>query len=151
MRIGAGDQRCRGARSQRGPADPGTHLPASRIVSRDEALRLNPLVAPKGVTGGAVWYDYQMHSTDRVTLSFLLSAVDAGAVRRQLRRRRSGFCRRYGRVTGVKAEDRAHRRRRSTIRGVGGRQCRRPVGRVAARRPARRRRKARRRRGCRAP
>ena len=48
-------------------------------MSREEALRLNPVVAPEGVTGGAVWYDYQMLSTDRVTLSFLLSAVDAGA------------------------------------------------------------------------
>jgi glycerol-3-phosphate dehydrogenase len=51
----------------RGLPDPATHLPPSRIVSRDEALRLNPLISSKGVTGGAVWYDYQMQSTDRVT------------------------------------------------------------------------------------
>lgn len=88
-----------------GLPDPGTHLPASTIVSRDEALRLNPVVSPDGVTGGAVWYDYQMLSTDRVTLSFLLSAVDAGAsaanyvqVTRLLQQ--------DNRVIGVKVEDR---------------------------------------------
>jgi glycerol-3-phosphate dehydrogenase len=45
-----------------GLADPGLHLPPSRVVSRDEALRLNPVVSADGVTGGALWYDYQMLS-----------------------------------------------------------------------------------------
>ena len=88
-----------------GLPDPGTHLPHSTIVSRDEALRLNPVVSPDGVTGGAVWYDYQMLSTDRVTLSFLLSAVDAGACAAnyvQVHR----FLQENKRVTGVKVEDR---------------------------------------------
>ena len=88
-----------------GLPDPGTHLPAGRIVSRDEALRLNPVVSPKGVTGGAVWYDYQMQSTDRVTLSFLLSAIDAGAAAAnyvQVTR----FLQEHNRVIGVMAEDR---------------------------------------------
>jgi glycerol-3-phosphate dehydrogenase len=88
-----------------GLPDPGTHLPDSRVVSKDEALRLNPVIAPEGVTGGAVWYDYQMLSTDRVTLSFLLSAVDAGACAAnylQVNR----FLRQGDRVIGVKVEDR---------------------------------------------
>lgn len=88
-----------------GLGDPGSHLPDSRIVSREEALQLNPIVAPEGVTGGAVWYDYQMQSTDRVTLSFLLSAVDAGAVAAnyvQVQR----FLQQNGRVIGVRVEDR---------------------------------------------
>ena len=87
-----------------GLADPGTHLPASTLVSRDEAVRLNPVVASEGVTGGAIWYDYQMLSTDRVTLSFLLSAVDAGACAAnylQVTR----FLQQDGRVTGVNVED----------------------------------------------
>ena len=62
-----------------GLADPAMRLPASRTISRDECLRLNPVVAPDGVTGGAIWHDYQMLSTDRVTLSFLLSAAARGA------------------------------------------------------------------------
>lgn len=87
-----------------GLQDPGTHLPAGEIVSRDEALRLNPVVSPTGVTGGAVWYDYQMLSSDRVTLSFLLSAVDAGATAANYVRA-SRFLRIDGRIAGVRAED----------------------------------------------
>ena len=88
-----------------GLPDPGTHLPPSRIVSRDEALRLNPLISPKGVTGGAVWYDYQMQSTDRVTLSFLLSAQEAGAVAANYVQA-SRFLQEHNRVIGVIAADR---------------------------------------------
>jgi glycerol-3-phosphate dehydrogenase len=88
-----------------GLPDPGTHLPPSRIVSRDEALRLNPLISPNGVTGGAVWYDYQMQSTDRVTLSFLLSALDAGAATANYVQARR-FLQEHNRVIGVMAEDR---------------------------------------------
>ena len=88
-----------------GLADPGTHLPHSTIVSRDEALRLNPVVAPGGVTGGAVWYDYQMLSTDRVTLSFLLSAVEAGACAANYVQA-NRFLQQNNRVVGVEVEDR---------------------------------------------
>jgi len=88
-----------------GLSDPGTHLPASRVVSREEALRLNPVIAPEGVTGGAVWYDYQMQSTDRVTLSFLLSAVDAGAVAANYVQAQR-VLQENGRVIGVRVEDR---------------------------------------------
>jgi glycerol-3-phosphate dehydrogenase len=88
-----------------GLSDPGTHLPGSRIVSREEALRLNPVIAPEGVTGGAVWYDYQMQSTDRVTLSFLLSAVEAGAVAANYVQALQ-FLQQDGRITGVRVEDR---------------------------------------------
>ncbi|MCA1584414.1 MAG: FAD-dependent oxidoreductase [Acidobacteria bacterium] len=57
-----------------------THIPASAVVSRDACLELNPLVDPAGVTGGAIWHDYQMTSPDRVTLAFVRSASTAGAV-----------------------------------------------------------------------
>lgn len=88
-----------------GLSDPGTHLPASIIISKEEALRLNPVIEPDGVTGGAMWYDYQMLSTDRVTLSFLLSAVDAGAcAANYLQANR--FLRQDNRITGVEVEDR---------------------------------------------
>jgi glycerol-3-phosphate dehydrogenase len=87
-----------------GLPDPGTHLPDSTIVSREEALRLNPVVAPDGVTGGAIWYDYQMVSTDRVTLSFLLSAIDAGASAANYVRV-TRFLQQNNRVIGVKVED----------------------------------------------
>ena len=62
-----------------GIPDPALHLPAGHLVFRPEALRINPFVAPDGVTGGAVWYDYQMTNADRVTFSFTRSAAAAGA------------------------------------------------------------------------
>lgn len=87
-----------------GLPDPATHLPSGRVVSRDEALRLNPLVSPEGVTGGALWYDYQMVSTDRVTLSFLLSATRAGAVAANYVAAQR-LLQQNGRVVGVQAVD----------------------------------------------
>jgi glycerol-3-phosphate dehydrogenase len=88
-----------------GLPDPATHLPAGTTVTRDEALRLNPLVSPDGVTGGAIWYDYQMVSTDRVTLSFLLSAARAGATAANYVRA-DRLLQQDGRVVGVEATDR---------------------------------------------
>jgi glycerol-3-phosphate dehydrogenase len=63
-----------------GLEDPALHLPRGSVVSREDCLRLNPVIDPTGVTGGAIWHDYQMHNTDRMTLAFALSAADKGAV-----------------------------------------------------------------------
>ncbi len=104
MRIGLALSDAIASDRNQGLPDPGTHLPPGRIVSKDEVLRLNPVVSPEGVTGGALWYDYQMQSTDRVTLSFLLSAVDAGAVAANYVSAKS-LLQEYGRVIGVMAED----------------------------------------------
>jgi glycerol-3-phosphate dehydrogenase len=104
MRIGLAVSDAVARDRNRGLPDPGTHLPAARILSRDETLRLNPVVSPNGVTGGALWYDYQMQSTDRVTLSFLLSAIDAGAgAANYVSARR--LLQEHNRVVGVMAHD----------------------------------------------
>ncbi len=63
-----------------GIEDDALHLPRGRVVPASECLRLNPLIAPDGVTGGAIWCDYQMRHAERVTLSAVRSASDAGAV-----------------------------------------------------------------------
>ena len=55
------------------------HLPAGRIVSREECLHRLPGLDPKGVTGGAFWHDAQMYSSERLLLSVLLSAAGMGA------------------------------------------------------------------------
>ena len=55
-------------------------LSPSRALSREECLRLNPLIDPSGVTGGIQWFDSQMYNSDRVHFSFVVSAVEAGAV-----------------------------------------------------------------------
>lgn len=88
----------------RGLVDPATLVPGGRVVSRDECLRLNPLIDPSAVTGGAVWHDYQMRSSDRMTLSFLLSAHRAGAIVANYVRART-LRRRGNRVEGVSVED----------------------------------------------
>ncbi|MGE0812054.1 MAG: FAD-dependent oxidoreductase [Vicinamibacterales bacterium] len=63
-----------------GIADQALRLPPGRVVSRTECLRLNPLVDAAGVTGGAVWYDYQMRHAERLLVSAVRSAAGLGAV-----------------------------------------------------------------------
>ena len=68
------------ARDRNDVRDPALHLPASRLLSRAECLTLSPSIDPADVTGGIEWHDCQMYNSDRVTLSFLLSATASGAV-----------------------------------------------------------------------
>ena len=84
--------------------DRSKHLPPSRLISRDACLALNPAIAPDGVTGGIIWHDCQMHNTDRVVLSFVLSAVGAGAVAANYVEA-TGWLRDGERVTGVQVTD----------------------------------------------
>ena len=97
--------------------------------------RLNPAIAPDGVTGGIIWHDCQMHNTDRVVLSFVLSAVGAGAVAANYVEA-TGWLRDGERVTR-RAGDRPGRRRRVRRARGGGRQRRRALGRGADRWAAR--------------
>jgi glycerol-3-phosphate dehydrogenase len=87
-----------------GLADPALRLPAGRIISRAECLRLNPVIDPAGVTGGAVWHDYQMHNTDRMTLAFVLSAAAKGAAIANYVQA-TALLRDGGRVSGVRVND----------------------------------------------
>jgi glycerol-3-phosphate dehydrogenase len=88
-----------------GLSDPSLHLPNGYLVSRDECLRLNRVIDPAGVRGGAVWHDYQMHNTDRMTFAFVASAADAGACVANYVEAKT-FLREGSRVIGVCAEDR---------------------------------------------
>lgn len=89
----------------RGSDDPSLHLPSGHLVGREECLQLNPVVDPTGVTGGAVWYDYQLQNSDRLTFSFIRSAADGGAAVANYLRAVS-FIRDGDRIAGVRAEDR---------------------------------------------
>jgi glycerol-3-phosphate dehydrogenase len=88
-----------------GLGDPALNLPASRTIARDECLRLNPLINPEGVTGGAVWHDYQMLNTDRMTLSFVLSAAARGAAAANYVEA-TALVREGGRAAGIRVADR---------------------------------------------
>ena len=59
--------------------DPERRIPAGRILSRAECLNLVPRVNADGLTGGVMFYDAQMYNSDRLTLSFALSAAGKGA------------------------------------------------------------------------
>lgn len=59
--------------------DPSQRIPPGRILSREECLRAIPGIPAGGLTGGALWHDCLMYSSERLLLSFLLSAWEAGA------------------------------------------------------------------------
>ena len=93
------------ARDRNDLPDRSKHLPPSRLISRDECLALSPAIAPDGVTGGIIWHDCQMHNPDRVVLSFVLSAVGAGAAAANYLEA-TGWIRDGDRIVGVQAKDR---------------------------------------------
>ena len=84
--------------------DPALHLGRGRVVDEAEVRRLIPGLAPGSVTGGATWVDGQMYNADRVVLSFIQSAVSAGAVAANYVAA-TGFLREGSRVVGVTARD----------------------------------------------
>jgi glycerol-3-phosphate dehydrogenase len=80
-------------------------IPPSRLVSREECLSMFPGLNREGLTGAVMFYDGQMHSPSRLALSFLKSAVSAGADAANYVEA-TGFLRRGDRIYGVKATDR---------------------------------------------
>jgi glycerol-3-phosphate dehydrogenase len=55
-------------------------LPRGQLISREECLRLFPWFPREGLTGGALWYDARVRHPERLTLGFVRSAADQGAV-----------------------------------------------------------------------
>lgn len=88
----------------RGIADPDRHIPRGNMVSRNDCLSMFPGVNEDGLTGGVLFYDGQMYSPSRLGLSFIHSAVQAGAdVANYVEA--TGFLRDEERVFGIKARD----------------------------------------------
>lgn len=59
---------------------PELHLPKTRLESATATRRFFPGIEAKGLSGGAVWYDYQTVHPDRLTWAVALAAERAGAV-----------------------------------------------------------------------
>jgi glycerol-3-phosphate dehydrogenase len=59
---------------------PELHLPKTRLESATATKRFFPGIDEKGLSGGAVWYDYQTVHPDRLTWTVALAAERAGAV-----------------------------------------------------------------------
>lgn len=55
-------------------------LPHFKLFSRGRTLTEEPGVDPTDLTGGAVYYDCQMHHPERLTLEFVLGAAAHGAL-----------------------------------------------------------------------
>lgn len=59
---------------------PDRAIPAGEIVDQGRAVGLAPLLGKGSSRGAAVWYDAVMRDSERLLLSFVLSAIRAGAV-----------------------------------------------------------------------
>ncbi|MFQ5963573.1 MAG: FAD-dependent oxidoreductase [Candidatus Scalinduaceae bacterium] len=87
-----------------GISDPKRRIPRGHFISRREILQLFPDLCENGLTGGAVFFDGQMYNPPRLAMSFLRSAVGAGAeAANYLEVTR--FLKKENRVIGVVARD----------------------------------------------
>ena len=89
---------------------PELRLPSARLLSRRSTLDLFPGIDTRDLTGGALWYDYQMRENDRLTLAFAAGADRAGAVLANYVSA-TGVIRRQQRIAGITATDRLSGRR----------------------------------------
>ncbi|NEQ76191.1 MAG: glycerol-3-phosphate dehydrogenase/oxidase [Okeania sp. SIO2D1] len=55
------------------------HIPNGRVISQKKCLELLPGISTQGLTGGAIFHDAQVYNSERLTISFLHSAHQAGA------------------------------------------------------------------------
>ncbi len=79
-------------------------IPPARLLSRAEALACVPGIPQRGLSGGALWTDAQVQSSERLTLGFLHAAAAAGAVAAN-HVEATAFLRAGAQVTGVRARD----------------------------------------------
>lgn len=84
--------------------DPQKYLPNGRTISREDCIRIFPGVEERGLTGGVIYYDCQMHNSDRLVLSVARSAAEAGAVMANYVEV-TGLLKEGARATGVSAKD----------------------------------------------
>jgi glycerol-3-phosphate dehydrogenase len=81
-------------------------LPPGRVLTRSETIERFPAVRQQGLAGAALWYDYQMLSSERILMEMLRWAVQLGTVAAnyvEVARYESD----HGRFTGVVAADRS--------------------------------------------
>ncbi|MGH9319865.1 MAG: FAD-dependent oxidoreductase [Vicinamibacteria bacterium] len=86
-------------------------LPPGRALSSGECLELAPDIDRAGLTGGVLWHDAQMYNSDRLTLSFVLSAAREGTAVASFVEA-EGFIRKGSRIQGIVAKD--------VLSGTGG-------------------------------
>lgn len=83
---------------------PELHLPKGRLESAAATKRLFPGIAESGLSGGAIWYDYQTIHPDRLTWCVALAAEASGASLVNYVEA-TGITREGSRVSAVEARD----------------------------------------------
>jgi glycerol-3-phosphate dehydrogenase len=83
---------------------PAGRLPAGRILSRADMLRIAPGLVVPGLSGGALYHDGIAADTERLVLDLVLAAAERGAAAANYLRM-EGFLFRGSRVEGVRARD----------------------------------------------
>ena len=78
--------------------------PSGRWLDAGELQRLVPGIASEGLTGGVLFYESHMHSSERMTLAFVTGAVARGA-RAANYLRVEEMMREGSRVTGIRGRD----------------------------------------------
>lgn len=61
-------------------ADRAKRVPPSRVISRNEVEKTIPGLKSDNITGGVLFYESHMHSSERMTLAFVQTAAAHGAV-----------------------------------------------------------------------
>jgi glycerol-3-phosphate dehydrogenase len=84
--------------------DPDQRLPGHRMLSRAEAVALEPLLDQPGFSGAIQYADCQMDSPERLGLECVIDAVENGAAAANYVAV-TGFLNRTGTVEGVSARD----------------------------------------------
>lgn len=82
-------------------------LPNGKVISKQKILHLVPFIDSKNLTGGAIWYDAQMHNSERLLLSFLHGAAENGAHMANYVQA-NAFLQKNGQIFGVQARDAVH-------------------------------------------
>lgn len=88
----------------RGMNDPDRRIPRAHIISRAECLKLYPGLNKQGLTGAATFCDGQMYNPTRLVLSFVRSAVEAGAQAANYLKA-TDFLRNGSSICGIKVSD----------------------------------------------
>ncbi|MEW6001523.1 MAG: glycerol-3-phosphate dehydrogenase/oxidase [Nitrospirota bacterium] len=79
-------------------------LPRGRLISREKVKSYIPNYEKNDMSGGALWYDCQCFNTERLVLSYILSASKSGAdIANYVEC--TGFLLDRNKVTGIKAKD----------------------------------------------
>jgi len=84
--------------------DPSRRLAACRTLSKAACLERLPGLRDAGITGGAIWHDAMGYDTERIVISMIMDACDAGAMAANYVKARELIVE-DGTVVGVRAED----------------------------------------------